>query len=564
LTAVATPATEDLAARRGVLIRPGVVILGVLAIWALAPFVAVLLHVTNHGGVLIGTNGADFFDQFQYLAWIRDAGSHGLASNLWVIGHTPHDYLHPMYLISGLLWRLGVTLQVAYLIWKPIAIAVLFLGFFAYVRHLLPRSRPQQASALLLGLFYLTPVLAIASWTGQLSAAHQYQLILATDDAYPALQLWGFEHTAIAIGLMPVFLIFAERLIGGGRVAERLIGEGRVAERLIGEGSVSDDTRRRWIAVAAGAGLLVAWLHPWQGAILLAIVGAMVVLKRPRRRYLSLAVPVAATLAPLIYGLVLSHADASWRAFEAESRMTGTAPWWALLASFGPLGLFAALGVRRSPADRDWMLILWVLACVGVYFVVPDFPPHALAGVTLPLAILAVRGWQRAAARLQMPKWAAAGLAVLAIGAFTVPAAVYHAQSAGDDFSNTISGAIALQQLRLTDNQAAAVSYLDRARRRGGVLAPWLLSMSIPGFTGREVFAGHLQWQPRSHLSLANLFFNPALNDPRGAFRRAILRQSKATFVVADCGGPRRLARDIAPLARPVRVFGCVTVYETH
>ena len=41
-----------------------------------------------------------------------------------MIGHTPHDYLHPMYLISGLLWRLGVSVQVAYLIWKPVAIAI--------------------------------------------------------------------------------------------------------------------------------------------------------------------------------------------------------------------------------------------------------------------------------------------------------------------------------------------------------------------------------------------------------------------------------------------------------
>lgn len=41
-------------------------------------------------------------------------GSHFLASNLWAVGHTPRDYLHPMFAISGLLWRLGVSVQLAF------------------------------------------------------------------------------------------------------------------------------------------------------------------------------------------------------------------------------------------------------------------------------------------------------------------------------------------------------------------------------------------------------------------------------------------------------------------
>src|SRR5437763_14719583 len=66
-------------------------VLVALAAWTLGPLLAVAVHVLVNGGVMTGANGGDFIDQFQYLAWIRDAGSHGLASNLWVIGHTPHD-----------------------------------------------------------------------------------------------------------------------------------------------------------------------------------------------------------------------------------------------------------------------------------------------------------------------------------------------------------------------------------------------------------------------------------------------------------------------------------------
>jgi hypothetical protein len=45
--------------------------------------------------------------------------------------------------------------------------------------------------------------------------------------------------------------------------------------------------------------------------------------------------------------------------------------------------------------------------------------------------------------------------------------------------------------------------------------------------------------------------------------RRRILRNTRATFVIADCGAPRQLAVAIAPMVRTVKRFGCLTVYET-
>jgi hypothetical protein len=525
------------------LIRSQPVIFGVLAIWAFAPLVSLLVYAGIHGGVLTGANGSDAFDQAAYLAWIRDEGSHLLASDLWQIGSTPHDYLHPMFVISGLLWRLGASSQVAYLIWKPVALVVLFLGFAGYVRHLLPGSRSQQAAALFLGLFYLSPVLALAQWTGRVSLAHRFVLVLATDDADAALNLWGFEHTAITIGLMPVFLIAVEKLLasGGGRRA------------------------RGWTVVAAIAGLLVSWLHPWQGVMLLAILCGLVVFKPPRRRCAALLAPAAATLLPLLYGFLLARFDPIWGTFQARTIGSGTAPWWALLASFGPLAALAALGLRRPREDRDWMLVLWLVACAGVYFLVPEFPPHALSGVTLPLAVLAVRGWQRLRSfeRVRMPRRLAAALAIGAILVFTVPGAVYHAQASADDLGNTATDVASRQLLLLSDDQAAALSYLDHSPRPGAVLAPWFLSMSVPAFTGREAYAGHFMWQPPANASVATLFFSPTLSDPSGAMRRSILRKTGARFIIADCGAPPSLATAIAPIARAVKRFGCVTVYET-
>jgi hypothetical protein len=536
---VPVPTVRQLLKRSGELIRSQAAIFCLLAIWGFGPLVAELVHVARNGGVLTGTNGLDSVDQFQYLAWIRDEGTHLLASNLWVIGHTPHDYVQPMYLISGLIWRLGVGIQVAYLIWKPVALLVLFLGFNAYVRHLLPGSARQQAAALAAALFYVAPVLALAHLTDSLSAAHRFQY-LGMEDAYSALQLWGMEHTAIAIGLMPVFLIAAERLLATGAA------DGRIA--------------RGWSAVAAVAGLLVSWLHPWQGVTLLAIVALLVVLKPPRRRYRGLAVPAASALLPLIYGFVLARSDASWRAFDLGLTQGGVVPWWALLAGLGPLVALAALGAGRPRDDREWMLVLWPVACAGVYILLPENPSHALSGVTLPLAVLAVAGWVQA----RVPQLVAGSVGILAILAFTLPGAVDHALSVRDDLSSRLTGAVAQQALRLTNHQAAALAYIDNAPRAGGVLAPWPLSLSVPEFTGRQTYAGHPMWEPRAHIALAGAFFDSKTRDPSGALHRALLRQSKATFVVAGCEAPAKLTSDIAPLADPVRRFGCVRVYATR
>jgi hypothetical protein len=529
--------------RAGRLIRDDAAVFALLMAWALAPLIALAAYVTVNGGVLTGTNGADFFDQFQYLAWIRDEGSHILASNLWMIGSTPHDYVQPMYLISGLLWRLGLGLQLAYVVWTPVAVVVLFSGYAVYVRSHL-RGRLAVVAALSVALFYESPVLALATWTGHLSALHRYQLVLTTDDATSALNLWGFAHAAIALGLMGVFLVAVERLLTAAQARGR-IDPGHTA-------------------VAAVSGLLVAWLHPWQAVTLLLLVGAVWVLAPSRRRLAVLVIPVVATVLPLLYGVILARFDPSWSSFQRQSTITGTGPGWALLASFAPLLVLAALGVRRPRGDGEWMLLLWLLACAAVYFVLPQFPPHALAGVTLPLAILAVRGWGRLREAVAPPRPVAVALAVALILLMSIPAAVFHALGVRDDLVANVGGGLAQQEFRLTANQAAALSYLSRARRPGGVLAPWLLSMSIPGFTGRPVFAGHPQWQPHANVGITSTFFDPGVPDPTGALHRAILTRSGAVFVVADCHESGWLTRDLAPLARPVKRFGCETVYATR
>src|ERR1700761_301667 len=103
-----------------------------LAAWVLFPLVLPLVHAaalharfTGADG-LIGADGVLGADQLQYLAWARDAGAHGgLASDLFSFSQGGHVYLQPLFAISGALWRLGLSLPLAYLLWKAVAIAAL-------------------------------------------------------------------------------------------------------------------------------------------------------------------------------------------------------------------------------------------------------------------------------------------------------------------------------------------------------------------------------------------------------------------------------------------------------
>ncbi len=528
-------------AASGRLIRSHAAIFAVLAIWAFAPLVVAVIHVTGHGGVMTGTYGTDFFDQFQYLAWIRDEGSHLLAANLWQIAPSPHDYVQPMYLISGALWWAGLSIQLAYLLWLPVALVVLAVGCAAYVSRMLS-GRWQQAAALILVLFYHSPVYAIAVWTGHLSGAHRFDLLRTTTDADAALQLWGFAHAAIAIGAMPIFLLAAERLLSTAPGRRR---------------------SRRLITAAALAGATVSWLHPWQGLTLLLVLAGVFALAPPRRRYLVLAVPVAATVLPLDLHRdprprrqLLARFPERARHQHARARVGAGGRLWRA----GRRG-----GLRRAPAARRGRVDA-VAVAGGVRSRVPPRAQHLATRAGRRHAAARRPGGPRLGARARSAPRAAcrgAAAAVAAIAVFTVPAAINEGHDAYGAFRNTLTGQLSLQLLRLTDNQASALAYLDRAPRAGGVLAPWFLSMSVPAFTDRQVFAGHDWWGPPPISSPTKRLQSPRRGRSGAALRRAILQHSRAAFVLADCDAAAVDSAGTSPRWRD-RCVGCLTLFRTH
>jgi hypothetical protein len=486
-------------------------LLGLLAAWSLIPLAQGILHLMQNGGVLGGTDGIGVVDHFQYLSWIRESGEHGLASNRYDLADSDAVYLQPMWLVSGLAWAAGLPIQAGLLLWKPVCVAVLFGGSLAYVRRLV-EGRGARLAALAIALFYFPPLAVLLNRTGLGSDAADGLAYLFGFQLSPASFLWGYVQTAVAVGLMPLFLLALER---------------------------------RRIAWAAAAGLLVSWVHPWQGMVLLGVLLGVAVWTRSVR---SLVLPALATLAPLVYFLVLARVDPAW---GEGSESGGLAHYWGdLLLAVGPLAAFAAWGAwagRGRELDlQERVLLLWPLVTLLVYAVLDrTFVYNVLSGLTIPLAILAVRG----AARL--PR----GVAVAAVLVATAPGLVNLVVELRDGLGAGNSPRY------LAAGEADALEFVDESPREGGVLTRLYLGQAVPGLSGRRTYVGHPSWTPdiaRRVKETEDLFAGAAT--PGQA--RALVRRTGAAFVVQDCARRHDLTAELGPLLRSTHRFGCATVYE--
>jgi hypothetical protein len=468
------------------------------------------------------------------LAWIRDAGGHGLISNLFTLAPSGHVYLQPLFALSGLLWHLGVPLQVAYLIWKPIAALALFIAAVLWARRMFPGEFVASAAAVTLALFLFTPLAALYSWTGSGSGPFRFQLYLLADELLPATKLWGYIPSALGVALVPVAMLALARALDPYDGRDRIRGDlaGVQAGPLIGA------------ALAAG---MASWLHPWQGITLVLIFVGLAAWQR-LRYWRALILPTVAAALPLAYYYLLSHSDTSWR-LASQYESIGRLPVLVLLAGFGPIALVAAFGVR-NPGGRviEQVLLLWIGCAFITYFVNGAFSSHALQGLSFPLAVLAVRGWQRL--RLGVVLGAVAVLLV------TVPGLVYDARKFVKTASNTN-----LVQYYLPRSDVQALDWVaSSAAPPGGVLAPTPFAAVVPSQTGRAVWAGHGYWSPDypTRAREVDALFRGHM---RPGAARTFVRDTGASLLIADCKQRGNLTRLLKPMIEKELHFGCARVY---
>jgi hypothetical protein len=491
-----------------------------LSIWVLAYD---LWQASGPAHVWTGSYGIFPGDQFQYMAWVRDASHHLLVSDMYVLRSTPHDYLEPLIALAGGLTALGLAPWAALLVFQPLAVGAIFFAVRAYLHRSLS-GRWERRTALLLALF-AGPFVVLLAPFGPVAAE------------WLPFWTWGY--------LPGVFAVAAQ--VGALVAYDRAIRQGKSL----------------WWAPVLG--LLASWLHPWQGEELLLILLVYELGRHARlgRRYLEpqesirrapRALPwltALATLLPLLYYLLLDRLDPIWNMAQDAAALHAS-PGKVLLPLL-PLLLGAALGWRGRP--RSFLVAasrIWLLAALAVYAVceasLGSTPRHAFVGISIPLSVLAVRGVRRIQPhRIPRYRW----LAGLCVVALTVPAAVAAL--------GTVPGHI--RSAFITSDAKRALSYLAQDSQPGGVLTSSSLAAVTPGMTGRHTYLGNPFWSqpdPRGRGARVRWLF---YDHPSRVLAQEFVVGTGARFVLAPCGATTNLQLDLTAVLTAVHRFGCVAVY---
>jgi hypothetical protein len=500
-------------------------VFGAMSMWVVALDV---FHAVRDGLTWTGTDGYFIVDQMQYLSWIQSAAHHGLISNLFVLRSTPSDYFQPAIIISGVVAAVGVPSWLALLLWKPVAVASLFLAMRAVAnRSFTTIVHRRAALALGVGFGSFTVIFGALGIVG---------------DMMPTWLSWGYPFGLLSVALITFALVRYDRM--------RLAG------------------RPDWTCGVLGA--LASAIHPWQGETLIVLI---VFAEAFRWRDLALwwrtaqwrrlALPlltVGLTALPLLYYLVLGHLDLSWKLAREQSKHAF--PFSAIAIGIAPLAIPALLGYRGRPDSMlELLLRVWAPVAIVIYVFsatgLSATPLHAFNGITIPLAALAVKGVTRSSLRT-LPRGGrgrvlAAGVIALGI----IPANAY-ALATAHEYVNPTGGNANF----ITHDEHAALHYLAKNPEPGGVLTQFYLGEAVPGATGRRTFVGNCLWSEPKCFPRADAADALFRGEDTVAQARQLVRQSGARFLLASCAPHANLARRLGALVVSTTHFGCATVYE--
>jgi len=302
---------------------------------------------------------------------------------------------------------------------------------------------------------------------------------------------------------------------------------------------------------AGVCGLALAVVQPFAVPVIIAVLGAFVVLQVTRRlpwrpafgMLLAAMVPALPVLAYdwWVYGH--NPALAAWSA----QNVTASPPAWHWLVAYGLLALLACAGVytaiRRSPSPLDLPALWLFVAAAGMYV------PFALQrrfsmGLQIPVGVLAAAGLGAltAKARAGIRRWAFA----LMLGVASLSAATLL-------MLGIVGGMSGEPRLFLANDEAVALAELrGQSGGQGVVLASPELSAFVPAWAGNPVVYGHPYETIRAEQKKAEVerFFG----DADEGYRSRFLTEHGVEYLIF---GPREraMASGLSPESLGMRLL---------
>jgi hypothetical protein len=505
-------------------------VFSVLTVACFCVFALDAVDAAVNNRVFIGADGTWAYDQLQYLGWTTDAGHHVLIANLFAFHLGAHVFFDPLWLIIGLLHVVvGLSYSLLIAVAQAVALVALFVAVRAYARKLLGAESRSVTIAMVLALFMLPASFLIGNRLGfQGTKLTNFELLSVgwvSDD----FQL------ALAVAAMIAFLLAVAVLLRTSTVQER----------------------RRPTCLAAGAGIAAAWLHPWQGIVLLLILVMLVAWERPSiERHRRLVLPALLTALPVAYYALLPSLDAGWAQSRHATSYSPVPYFSSLLATLLPVVVMMAPGyARRSDDPGVRMLQLWPFASLLLFLTSPSDAMHAIGGFAVPAAILMVRGWPWVLSRLPNrvrghAAWLAA--AAIAFSVLAAPISVIHRMTeyrTGDQSFAEIGR-----------DDATALDWIASRPRGTEVLTSAELGAWVPAIADDPTWIGHPVWTPsyEARDRQVTRLFDGSMDQAR---ERAFVVSTGTHFVLEPCGSRGRLGSALDGAGFSARDFGCAILY---
>ncbi len=525
------------------------VLVTVFAVASFALFGLDAVDAAANNRVYLGAANGAAQDSMQYLAWATDAAHHGLIANLYGFNNGGHVFFHPIWLVTGLLHiDAGVSYPLLLGLWQAAALILLVIVLRRYAQLVLGNDGRARAISLALALFLVSPFfLFVINLPFRINS--QWTLRL-TGQSYAVEWISGDFPKALTVTAMIGYLIALERLMA--TLDRATLDRPTLGAELVQPAGFA----------AAALGATAAFLHPWQGTELVVLTVGLAIWGGPlTRRNVRLVLPLAGIALPLVYYLILPKIDSGWATANRGSGPHGGIPLLGWLTTFGPVALASIPGWRPpATSDRQRLLRLWPIAVLITFVAVPTGKYQAFAGVSVPLALLAVLGWRRVLEERRLgghnPRvlrfLITAGVVVLLFGA---------APSTTWLLTKKRLNARAVAELDRPD--ADALDYLAR-QPRGGVLSTPKVGIWVPALTDDSTYVGHFVWTPqwgqrKNYVSRLFGYRGKQPLSPTAAL--ALIEQPGARYVLEPCGARAKLWPLLEPRGYSRHTFGCATVY---